>query len=74
MMNTIVVSTTTLLLFSLPMDRVHLLPSISVPPMPPFELFLCRSLVTAADDDDDDVVDCDINLGVSSLVESSRVQ
>ena len=45
-----------------PMDRVlllHLLPSTSVPPMPPFELFFCSSLVTA-DDDDDDVVDCDI--------------
>ena len=38
-----------------PMDRVLLLilPSTSVPPLPLFELFLCISLVAAADDDDD---------------------
>jgi len=45
------------------MDRVLLLviiiPSTSVPSMPPFKLFFCSSLVTA-DGDDDDVVDCDI--------------
>jgi len=31
-----------------------LLPSISVPPLPQFQLFLCSSLIVAADDDDDD--------------------